>query len=523
MSQFKIEHLQDSSLNESQKIDFYKASVNALNSGFFVFDVSNQSLLVSDELLNLCNIKESSDFLLNNYIFNKNIIQTIISQFKNLTDDSNIELSELFYEIEDSENKYFKKRIRCEISIIQPQKYFLCQIIFEKENNQYKLELEKEREKFNESNKIKTAFLSNISHEIRTPMNTIIGFTELLNIGEVSVEKRKEYITTIKNKSKQLLSLIDDIAELSKFESGEQSLNKSETNLSKLLNELHSEYEKELIHRNKQNIELFLKLPIEQNISIIHADSGRLHQIMTYLLDNALKFTEKGYIQFGYELKDQRNLQFFVKDTGIGISKEAQKYLFNRFRIKEESYDKSSQNTGLGLTLSRSIVDLFGGKISVESSSGNGTTISFTIPIPKGEKITSDHPDEKNILTTNWRNKVILVAEDDDINYHFLEAVFADSQAQLIHVSNGDQAVDICNKIAKIDLILMDIKMPEKSGYDAIKEIKKFKKEIPIIVQTAYTQKEDKEKCIAAGSDDYISKPIDIELLFQKINKIFNE
>ena len=510
MVQLKTEFLQNSTFDDSLKIEFYKTAFASSNSGFFIYDVSNKSIFISDELLSICSKDNPDDFLLNNKFFNQNILDDIILQFNILTKDTpTAELTHLI----DETNELNNKNIRYRVSLIQTQKYYLCQIIIENEKIQFEIELAKAKEKIEESNKIKTTFLSNISHEIRTPMNTIIGFTELLNIGEISIEKRQEYLSIIKNKSKQLLSLIDDIAELSKFESGELLLNKSETNLSKFFNDLHTEYEKELKLRNKQNIELYLKLPTEQNITTIHADSGRLHQILNYLLDNALKFTEKGYIQFGYEMKDQRNLQFFVKDTGIGISKEAQKYLFNRFHIKEESYDKNAQNTGLGLTLSRAIVDLFGGKISVESSPGNGTTFYFTIPIPKTDKNLAKSPEENNVLPTNWRNKIILIAEDDDINYHFLEAVFADSQAQLIHVNDGVQAIDICHKIAKIDLILMDIKMPEKSGYEAIQEIKKFRKDIPIIVQTAYTQKEDKEKSFAVGCNDYITKPIDIERL----------
>ena len=267
-----------------------------------------------------------------------------------------------------------------------------------------------------------------------------------------------------------------------------------------------------------------MKLPLEQNIITINTDPGRLQQVLHYLLDNAIKYTEKGYIQFGYELKDNKNLLFFVKDTGIGITKEAQKHLFNRFKQKEEAYDKHTTNKGLGLTIARSIVELLGGKIYVESTPSVGTCFSFTLPLNKIEKHTPQVVTENKLLTNiNWRNKIILIAEDDEVNYHFLEAVFADTQAQLIHVNNGSQAIEICRTIAKIDIILMDIKMPEKSGYEAIQEIKKFRKDIPIIVQTAYTQKEDKAKYQAAGCDDYISKPIDIELLIGKMGEFLNE
>jgi signal transduction histidine kinase/CheY-like chemotaxis protein len=371
-----------------------------------------------------------------------------------------------------------------------------------------------------ESDSIKTVFLTNISHEIRTPMNAILGFSELLNIGGQTPEKRDEYLQIIKNKSKQLLSFIDDIAELSMFESGEAAINNSETNLDKLLSELQQQFTKEMQLQKKQNVDLQLKLPNKKKPVIIYSDGGRIAQVLSYLLDNALKFTEKGSVQFGYEIAENK-IEFFVKDTGIGIPKSAHKNLFYRFRTREEAY--SFRNSGLGLTISRAIVELLGGKIHMESTQGKGSQFYFNIPLVLSNVSLVEEKPDKEDAYNKWRNKVILVAEDDEVNYRFIEAIFADTQVQLIHVLDGLQAVELSKTINKIDLILMDIKMPEKSGYDAIKEIKKFRSDIPIIVQTAYTFKEDKNKCIAAGCDDYISKPIDIELLMSKINHFFSE
>lgn len=505
----------------------YKKSLQAANSGFWIYSPDKNIIWLSDEFVQLLKLPGEKKRINNEYL-KKLFTEYKTNFFDIITGLSNKKRSTEFeFQILSEKDNKQQQVILCSVSLLKDKKKNIRLILGANieitERKHYEEELTKAKIKAEESDRIKTIFLTNISHEIRTPMNAIIGFNELLNIGDLSAEKRKEYLTIIKNKSKYLLSLIDDIAELSKFESGEITINNSETNLVKLLNELHQEFNKEKQNSKKQNVEIFLKLPIEQNIATVYTDPGRIYQVMAYLLDNALKFTEKGYIQFGYEQKDSRHLQFFVKDTGIGISKEAQKYLFNRFKIKEESYNKKYRNTGLGLTISRAIIEVLGGKIHVESEPTKGSAFYFTIPIHKSDKVIGAIVAEKEESMTKWRNKVILVAEDDEVNYRFIEAIFADTHAQLIHVHDGKQAVELCKTIGKIDLILMDIKMPEKSGYEAIKEIKKFRKEIPIIAQTAYTFKEDKAKCIAAGCDDYISKPIDIELLISKIGRFFTE
>ena len=383
-------------------------------------------------------------------------------------------------------------------------------------------DLAKEQEKVSEGIVVKNAFLNNISHEIREPMNTILGFTELLTLGNIKEEQRKDFLNIVKNKSRAMLSMIDDISELARFESEGITVARMETNVPKLLNELLSEYHKELDLRRKNNLELILKLPSEKDSYIIYTDSGRLYQVLNYLLDNALKYTDKGFVQFGYEVKDAKQLQFFVRDTGGGIPKEEQKNLFTRYRKKEEVVDKPILKKGLGLTISRYIVELMGGKIWVDSTVGEGTTFYFTIPFGKeiSSTVSETNLTEKPFL--NWRNKVILIVEDEEVNYQFLEAVFADSHAQLVHVSDGNKAVELSRTLNHIDLILMDIRLPEKNGYDAVKEIRQFKPTIPIIAQTAYSSKKERDKCKAIGFNEYITKPIDIPLLIQMVNKYFN-
>jgi signal transduction histidine kinase/CheY-like chemotaxis protein len=523
---FKLLKTSDKISPDLKITEIYKKAFLASNTGFWLFNPKKNTIWLSDEFIELVQLKT-----------NKNAIN--VDNLKKIVTEDKLNLYEKITQLS-GRSKPTETELKFTDDKSMGQQVLLCRIVVLKNKKRnsnlvlgiafditgqknFEVQLAKAKEKAEESDRIKTTFLSNISHEIRTPMNAIIGFNELIHIGDLSSNRKKEYLTIVKNKSKHLLSLLDDITELSKFETGEITLNHTCTNLVKIFNELYEEFKKELKIRKKQNVELYLKLPATNEIASVFTDPGRIYQVMAYLLDNALKFTEKGYVQFGYEPKDSRNIQFFVKDTGIGITKEAQKYLFNRFKIKEEAYSTKHRNTGLGLTISRAIVELLGGKISVSSESGKGSTFSFTVPFQKIEKNLLEENLVKYEPRTKWGDKVILIAEDDEVNFRFLEAILADTQVQLLHVRDGKQAIDLCKTIGKIDLILMDIKMPEKSGYEAIKEIKKYRKDVPIIAQTAYTLKEDKAKCIDAGCDDYISKPIDIELLLGKIAKYFNE
>lgn len=423
------------------------------------------------------------------------------------------------------ETKYIKLRARPnnELSSKTTKVTGIIQDITEVKK--YEKELIRSKEKAEESDKLKSTFLANMSHEIRTPMNAIIGFSELLNIGDLTPEKRKEYADIIKSKGTLLMTLIDDIIEVSKFESGHLNIHKTETNLDNLLNELYAQFNQRKKHKGKDNIELKLDLPVRK-LPFIFTDPGRLQQVLSNLLNNALKFTDKGEIRFGYRPLDNNKLEFFVKDTGIGITREKQKVIFNRFRQLENTTARQyATGSGLGLTIAKGIVELLGGKIWVESELQKGTSFFFTIPYEHVTKKDNEDkfPDNQlKISNFNWKNKVILIAEDEEVNYKFLETVLHDTQAQVLHAENGIQAIELCKSISKIDLILMDIKMPILNGYEATREIKKINPSIPIIAQTAFSMKDDKEKCIQSGCDDYISKPIDIKTLLIKTNNLLN-
>jgi signal transduction histidine kinase len=387
-------------------------------------------------------------------------------------------------------------------------------------------ELQKTKEKAQSSDKLKSAFLANMSHSIRTPMNAIIGFSELIAMESVSPKRKEEYIRIINEKGHQLLTLIDDIIEISKIEAARFELNYTTFNLDEFLDEIFSITFQRKIKAGKDQVELILqKKPIDEPI-LIQTDPGRLQEIFFNILGFNIQNTLKGEIEFGYTLKDSKTVEFYIRDTGIGLNKEDQKLIFDYFWQFEDISHQRLSGIGLGLTISKKIIELLGGKITLFSELNKGTIFCFTLPIEKSNKIKiedkffkSESALDQTNIESNWRDKVILIVEDDEINFQFIEALLEKTQAQILHASDGFQALELCKTINKIDLILMDIKLPEKNGYQVTKEIKQIKNDIPIIAQTAFTLTEIKDKCIESGCVDVITKPIEIPLFFSKLNK----
>ncbi len=381
------------------------------------------------------------------------------------------------------------------------------------------LELVKAKERAEESDKLKSAFLSNMSHEIRTPMNSIIGFTDLLLTTSVDAEKQSEYLSFINSSSIALLNLINDIIDISKIEAGQLTVSKNATSLPALLNELEQAFREEIVIKKKRSLQLYCSSGcIEKNFNI-YTDALRLRQILSNLLSNAIKFTEEGTVSFGFKkLKDK--IQFHVKDTGIGISKDKHHLIFNRFQQVSETSGKNYGGTGLGLSISKNLTELLGGEMWIESEPEKGSVFYFTIP--HDDSMQTDIPvietktKQKN---DNWKDKVILVAEDVDSNFMFLQAALFMKEPQIIRAKDGKEAVDIVKTEKKIDLVLMDMQMPKLSGYEATRKFKEIRPELPIIAQTAYAMENDKEKIIQAGCDDYISKPIKVDDLLQMVGK----
>ena len=380
--------------------------------------------------------------------------------------------------------------------------------------------LNKDKAKAEENDRLKSAFLANMSHEIRTPMNTIIGFTKLLAESEDAGEK-KQFAEIVKTSGAHLLRLINDIIDISKIEAGFHDIKLLPTNINELLSDVQKMYkhDKRLVSKN-------LDLKLEHGLPYLNAhiltDETRLRQVVSNLVDNAIKFTKSGEISFGYKLISETysdgtpKLLFFVKDGGIGISKEDQKLIFDRFQ--QVDGESKKMGTGLGLTIVKALTKKLGGDIWLESVLGKGTTFYFTLPYlqkKQGYEEEQFKKPSKNI--PDFDNKVILIAEDIVSNYQYLEVLLRKTKAELIWVKNGKDAVKEVLSERKIDLVLMDLRMPIMNGYNATKQIKLLKPNLPVLAVTAYAIDGDMEKAFDFGCDDYITKPIAKAELFKKI------
>lgn len=389
--------------------------------------------------------------------------------------------------------------------------------LFEENRNQ-KLELIKAKLHAEENDQLKSSFLSNLSHEIRTPMNAILGFTELLLNRETKKEEQDEYLNIIDKSGKNLISIIDDLIEMSKIDSNQITPNIAPTNIDSCIRELY-ETIKVTINKNK-NIEFFIWENKTPALYDINTDEVKLKQIIVNLVTNALKFTDKGYVAFGYEVNEEKKqIKFTVKDTGYGIDEKNQSHIFDRFRrVEEENPDKTS-GLGLGLAISKAYVEMLGGSIELESKIGKGSVFSFTIPLAYSQEkmFTIKHPAKNNEVK---EEATILIAEDNNINFLLMQKILNDKKYKIIRASDGQKAIDICNSTPDIDLVLMDIKMPVMDGFETFLKIHDLYPNLPVIAQTALSSNEDREKILKFGFIDYITKPINREELIEVIGRV---
>jgi PAS domain S-box-containing protein len=373
-----------------------------------------------------------------------------------------------------------------------------------KENEQ---ELIRAKEKAEESDRLKTAFLHNISHEIRTPMNAIVGFSTLLGEPDIDEQTRQSYTEVIMQSSNQLLSIISDIVDISNIEADLVKLVKSEVNLNSVLKKLFNQFK---IKADEKKLGLTYITDLPDSEASIMTDSTKLIQIISNLLSNAFKFTSKGFVKFGYTVKND-HLEFFVSDSGIGIPVEYHSKVFDRFYQVENLKSRIYEGTGLGLAISKAYVDLLGGTIWISTETGTantGTTFFFTIPFTKqGVKTV---PDSVSAVPESFvfpEEKMILVVEDIDSNFKLIQYFLSRANVRILRASNGKEAIEKAFEEKNLDLILMDIKMPVMDGYTATKLIREKNSLIPIIVQTAYS--DEKEKAFECGCSGFISKPFD--------------
>ena len=375
-------------------------------------------------------------------------------------------------------------------------------------------ELNKALVQAQESDKLKSAFLANMSHEIRTPMNGIIGFSELCLDPNITKDKQKEYAEIVIKSSKRLLSIVNDILDISKIEAGAVTLNLESVNLNKLLDEVESFFAP--IAR-ENNLILNCERGLENFKSSVETDKTKLNQVLTNLLSNAFKFTDTGSVTFGYQLIGD-HLQFYVKDTGIGVEENLQNKIFDRFSQGNLDLSKQHKGTGLGLAITKKIVELFNGEIWLNSNE-NGTTIYFTIPFIKSKVplISSVIEEQKPAIQVKNREINILVAEDEEYNMMYITELFSTTNFKIIEANNGKKALELAQNHPEIQLVLMDIKMPVMDGNEAMKEIKKLRPSLPIIALSAFAMESDKSKALALGFDAYLTKPLDRTILFQLI------
>ena len=372
------------------------------------------------------------------------------------------------------------------------------------ERKQYEQDLLKAKDEAEQSTRLKSAFLANLSHEIRTPLNAILGFSDLLNKQGLTEEKKQEFVSTIQQSGQNLLSIIDDILDLSMIESNQVEVEKKNFSLNNLVEQLVAETRSN-IELTGKDIECNSYKSLTDDNDLIESDYDKIKQIYQVLLDNALKFTDKGTIEVGYTVKSSDHIDFFVKDTGVGIPGESKELVFERFRQVDQSITRKYEGLGLGLSIADGLVKQLGGSISVVSQIQQGSEFTFSLPVKHSHHLQTET--KKEVSKVDLTGKTILVAEDDKMNFLLVKEFLIDTNADIKHAENGVEAVDFC-KNNKVDLVIMDIKMPLLDGIEAFNKIKDLQPNIPIIAFTAHAYENDKKRLLEKGFDEYISKPV---------------
>jgi hypothetical protein len=402
-------------------------------------------------------------------------------------------------------------------------------------------ELLKAKEKAEESDRLKSTFLANMSHEIRTPMNGILGFASLLKEPNLTGEDQQKYIRIIEKSGARMLNIINDIVDISKIEAGLMEVNLKETNINDQIEYIYNFFKPEV---EGKGMHLLFKNFLPAQEAIIETDREKIYAILTNLVKNSIKYSKEGSIEFGYTLVETQNaassdsnpsasmnttpekfLQFFVKDTGIGVAKNRQEAIFERFIQADIEDTKALQGSGLGLTISKAYVEMLGGTIWVNSDEGIGSIFYFTIPYNTKKQGQDDI--ENFVSAENTEVQVeklkVLIAEDDETSDFLLTSMLDKISDEVMHTKTGIDTVDACRNNPNIDLILMDIRIPKLNGYEATRKIREFNTDVIIIAQTAYGLSGDRQKAIAAGCNEYLSKPIDQDELLRLMQKYFRK
>ncbi len=512
-------------LNEKLKI-----SQSLVKIGFWELNCVTRQLFLSEESKTIINIESKSDWINLDEISQKIAAEDqpmfLIEMTKLITgeDHLDIEFSLL------NENAGEKKSIKAIAKVTKEKKINnenligIFQDISEQKTTE--LSLKNAKNKAEEADILKSAFLANMSHEIRTPLNAILGFSRLLTNPDIPTMQKQEYSEYITNSANNLLNLIRDIVDVSKIEAGKMNIEKSPCLVNRILKELTITFEKEKARQFKNHIEIRAKEGIEKPEFAIFTDPYRFHQILINLIGNALKFTERGLIEFGYSINKENFLEFYVKDTGIGIPNDKIDFIFSRFGQIIDNKIKNPGGTGLGLSITKHLVERLGGKIWVESEVGTGTIFSFTLPLEIVEK--SDDKISKlnsEFDASEIGHIKILAVEDDKINMILLEDILK-INIKNITIEKAENGIEAINKLKSndFDLIIMDIRMPLLDGYAATKIIREEfpvpKNSIPILGLSAHALNTEIEEGKKLGMNDFLSKPIQPDELFSKIKKL---
>ncbi|MDO9254722.1 MAG: ATP-binding protein [Bacteroidales bacterium] len=391
------------------------------------------------------------------------------------------------------------------------------------------------KEKAEESDRLKSAFLANMSHEIRTPMNGILGFAELLKMPGLTGEQQDEYIQIIKTSGDRMLNIINDIVDISKIESGQMKILLSETRINEQTEFIHTFFKPEAA---RKGISLVCKNGLTDNQSVVRTDREKVYAILTNLIKNAIKYSDSGTIELGYRLKSSGSskdnktlstdptdiLEFYVKDSGIGIPSDRIHAIFDRFVQADIADTRAFQGAGLGLSISKAYVHMLGGEIWVESEEGQGSVFYFTLPYyPLKERAWPSDTVQASMDMKAEKKLKILIVEDDEISQMLISIAFIKFSKEILKVENGNDAVDICRKNPDIDLVFMDIKLPGIDGYEATRQIRAFNSSVYIIAQTAFGLKNERETALQVGCNEYVSKPLNINFLKELIHAHFEK
>ena len=360
------------------------------------------------------------------------------------------------------------------------------------------------------SNRLKSSFLANISHEIRTPLNSVVGFANLLLANDITNDVKEEYIEHINHNSEKLLQIIGDIIDLSRLESSQIEITYEEASVNNIVDEIVDDARK-VVKRNEKSIIINVMNLLEDNGDLIFTDRVWLKRVLNHLMDNAVKFTLEGSVRLTYA-KENENLVFRIRDTGIGINKENLDHIFEEFRQEIDGHHRPFEGLGVGLTLAKEVVERMGGKIFVQSEKGVGSEFSFSIPYrPAGGstriKTKLAATDQTN-LALNWSKRKCLLVDDNKDVLLYLNRVLLDTGIKILTARSGIEAIEIVKDVPDIDVVLLDMQMPEMNGIEATREIRKIRRDIPIIAQTAFIFEDDKDIILEAGCDACLIKPI---------------